>query len=60
MEEREIMGAIDAFEKDDFITAKEKLAAQIKQAKNDFLKAKLELKNDIEQQFVNVKVNDKK
>ncbi len=48
MDEKEIKNALDAFEKDDFITAKEKLSNQIKTAKNDFLKNKLELKNDIE------------
>lgn len=52
MEEKEIKDALDSFEKDDFVDAKEKLSKQIKQAKNDFLKAKLGLKNDIETQFV--------
>lgn len=52
MDEKEVKDALDAFEKDDFITAKEKLSGQIKQAKNDFLKSKLGLKGDIEQQFV--------
>lgn len=48
MEENEIKASLDAFEKDDFVTAKEKLVNQIKTAKNNFLKDKLELKNDIE------------
>ncbi|GEM_PF-3178473 len=57
-----IKKAIDSFEADDFINSKELLQKQIHQAKNDFLKAKLELKGDIEDQFVNVepKLNIKK
>jgi len=54
MDDRVIKAALDSFESDDFLHAKELVQGQIKQAKNDFLKAKLGLKNDIEQQFVAV------
>ncbi len=62
MDTEVIKKAIDSFEADDFINSKELLQKQIHQAKNDFLKAKLELKGDIEDQFVNVepKLNIKK
>lgn len=52
MDDRVIKAALDSFENDDFLKAKELVQGQVKQAKNDFLKAKLGLKNDIEQQFV--------
>lgn len=48
MDEKEIKGALDAFERDDFVTAKEILSTQIKNTKNDYLKNKLGLVNDIE------------
>jgi hypothetical protein len=41
MEEKEVKAALDAFENDDFITAKEKLKAEIGKAKENFLKTKL-------------------
>jgi len=52
MDDRVIKAALDSFENDDFLHAKELVQGQVRQAKNDFLKAKLGLKNDIEQQFV--------
>ena len=58
MDDRVIKAALDSFENDDFLHAKELVQGQIKQAKNDFLKGKLGLKNDIEQQFVEVKAGD--
>lgn len=54
MDDRVIKAALDSFESDDFLQAKELVQGQVKQAKNDFLKGKLGLKNDIEQQFTNV------
>jgi len=51
--------AFDAFEEEDFMGSKEILQKQMHQAKNDFLKAKLELKNDIENQFANVEPEPK-
>lgn len=45
-DEREIKKAIDSFEGDDFISAKEALKGQIVQAKNDYLKKKLGLEKD--------------
>jgi hypothetical protein len=55
MDQRVIKAALDSFENDDFLHAKELVQGQIRQAKNDFLKGKLGLKNDVEQQFVEVK-----
>lgn len=55
MDPEVIKAALDSFENDDFLQSKDLLRGQIKKAKNDFLKAKLGLKNDIEQQFVEVK-----
>lgn len=52
MDDRVIKAALDSFENDDFLHAKELVQGQIKQARNDFIKAKLGLKNDIEQQYV--------
>ena len=45
-DEKEIKRAIDSFEGDDFIAAKEALKGQIVQAKNDYLKKKLGLEKD--------------
>jgi len=45
-DEKEIKRAIDSFENDDFITAKETLKGQIVQAKSDYLKKKLGLEKD--------------
>ncbi len=42
-----VKSAFDSFEKEDFVDAKEKLTGQIKIAKNDFLKNKLGLENDV-------------
>ncbi len=47
--------ALDAFEADDFMGSKELLQKQLHQAKNDFIKAKLELKGDLENQFTELK-----
>lgn len=59
MDDRVIKAALDSFENDDFLHAKELVQGQVRQAKNDFLKAKLGLKNDIEQQFVEPKPGEK-
>jgi SOS response regulatory protein OraA/RecX len=54
MDDRVIKAALDHFENDEFLQAKELVQGQVRQAKNDFIKGKLGLKNDIEQQFTNV------
>lgn len=54
MDDRVIKAALDNFENDNFIQAKELVQGQIRQARNDFIKSKLGLKNDIEQQFIQV------
>ena len=41
--------AIDAFVDDDYIESKETLKKEIKKAKNDWLKNKLELDGDVEE-----------
>ena len=43
-----VKSALDDFENDDFLSAKEKIQGIIKDKKNTYLKNKLELKNDIE------------
>lgn len=58
MDDRVIKAALDSFEQDDFLHAKELVQGQIKQAKNDFLKAKLGLKNDIDSQYTQVQAGD--
>jgi hypothetical protein len=45
-----IKKALDHFENDEFVDAKEILQQEIKKAKNEFVKNKLELKQDIEPQ----------
>lgn len=55
MDQNDVKQSFDAFEADDFITSKEILQNQIHKAKNDFLKAKLDLKGDIDAQFTEVK-----
>lgn len=51
MDPKVIKAAIDSFENDDFLHAKELVQGQVRQARNDFIKSKLGLKNDIEKQF---------
>lgn len=46
--EKVVKSAITDFENDDFISAKEKIQGVIKDKKNDFLKDKLGLKNDLD------------
>lgn len=48
MDEKNVKAALDSFERDDFISAKEILAAEIKKSKYDYLKNKLGLEKDIE------------
>lgn len=48
MEDNEIKSALDSFEDDDFLAAKEKLKKQIILHKNEYLKNKLGLQKDIE------------
>lgn len=48
VDKEEIKKALDHFENDDFTSAKEVLQKEIHKAKNDFLKDKLDLSNDIE------------
>ena len=45
---KEVKKAIDSFENDDFVTSKEIISKEIRKAKNEFIKDKLELKGDIE------------
>ena len=45
-----IKQALDHFENDEYVDSKEVLQKEIRKAKNDFLKNKLELKSDIEPQ----------
>ena len=47
VDEKEIKSALDAFETEDFIAAREKLKSEIVKAKNDFLKTRLGLEKDI-------------
>ena len=58
MDDRVIKAALDSFENDDFLHAKQLVQGQIKQAKNDFLKAKLGLKNDLDNQFTQAQAGD--
>jgi hypothetical protein len=46
----QIKKALDHFENDEFVDSKEVLQREIRKAKNDFLKNKLDLKADVEQQ----------
>jgi len=48
IDQKEIKKAIDHFENDEFVDSKEIISKEIKKAKNDFLKNKLDLKGDIE------------
>jgi len=48
MDKEQIKKALDHFENDEFTDAKDILSKEIKSVKNDWLKDKLELKNDIE------------
>jgi Tfp pilus assembly protein PilF len=48
MDEKDVKKALDSFENDDFITAKEVVKDVVKQAKNEYLKNKLGLSKDIE------------
>ncbi len=43
-----IKDALDSFENDDFISAKDTLKGEIKDAVSDFFKEKLDLQNDLE------------
>lgn len=51
MDDKVIKAAMDAFEEDNLLRAKELIQGQIKQARDNFIKAKLGLKNDINDQF---------
>ena len=42
-----IKGALDSFENDDFIKAKETISQEIKSHMNDYFKEKLGLKDDV-------------
>ena len=48
MDEKNVKQALDSFERDDFVSAKEILSAEIKKSKYDYLKNKLGLEKDIE------------
>jgi hypothetical protein len=47
MDDNIIKGALDDFEADDFISAKEKLKGEISKSRDEFLKQKLGLEKDI-------------
>jgi hypothetical protein len=47
VDKEELMRAVDAFSDDDFVVAQEILARQFETAKNEFLKDKLGLENDL-------------
>jgi hypothetical protein len=47
MDDKVIKGALDSFENDDFIDAKDKLKGEISKAKDVYLKQKLGLEKDI-------------
>lgn len=49
--------ALDAFEADDFLTAKDILKGEIHNSVMDFYKAKCELKNDIDAQVTQIEPN---
>ncbi len=48
VDREKIKSALDSFEKDDFVTAKDIIKAEIKGSINDYFKDRLELKNDLE------------
>ena len=48
VDDEKVKAALDDFEEEKFSDAKEKLSAEIKKAKNEFLKDKLKLKGDVE------------
>jgi hypothetical protein len=48
VDNEQIKKALDHFENDEFVDAKEILQKEIRKSKNDHLKNKLELKQDIE------------
>ena len=47
MNSTQVKNAMDSFENDDFLTAKETLSTEIKSQVNDYFKKKLDLKKDI-------------
>lgn len=47
IDNEKIKSALDDFENDDFISAKDTIKAEIKGAISDFFKDKLELQNDL-------------
>jgi len=49
MDTDKIKDALDKFEDDDFVGSRDVLSQEIKKAKNNYLKDKLGLKNDIEE-----------
>jgi len=48
IDKEEIKKALDSFEDDDFVSSKEILKKEIRKAKNEYLKTKLNLTKDIE------------
>ena len=50
IDNKEIKLALDDFEKDDFMGAKDRIKAQVKGAISNYYKDKLELKNDLDPQ----------
>ena len=48
VDDEKVKDALDDFEDEKFSDAKEKIAGEIKKARDDFLKAKLQLQKDLE------------
>lgn len=55
-----IKKALDHFENDEYVASKEIIQGEIRKAKNDFLKNKLDLKTDVEPQTDNKEVDNDK
>ena len=47
MDNKNMKAAMDSFENDDYLTAKETLSSELKSHVNDYFKKKLDLKNDL-------------
>ena len=60
VDNEQIKKALDHFENDEFVDAKEILQKEIRKSKNDHLKDKLELKQEIEPEEVQDKEDQEK
>ena len=59
MDDRVIAAAMDSFENDDLLHAKELVKGEIVKARNNFIKEKLGLKKDIETSVDDVNISKK-